>query len=205
MSKRNPAGLCRTCGKPFQRSRPRQAKCVECWAFNVYRCAQCREPYQREDGIKLCLSCIEKAAPPASESAEDWNRFLVMNGHSVSRGEFVGTDRIVYADIAPLAVHDCQLETITDGADIETALDNQQRLDWFLSADARAVARTFDLHHEQVQRLRAEFLDVDRAEVEAARKVLGYSELDWQKRKLGVALVKARAEWERARLVRLAL
>jgi len=197
LSKRNPVGLCRTCGKSFRRSRQRQAKCVECWAFNRYRCAQCRETFQREDGIKLCPACLTNAAPPASESAEDWNRFLVLNGHSVSRGEFVGTGRIVYADIAPLAVHDGPLETITDSADIEAAFDNERLLTWFLSAPSREVALKLGIGHEAVQRLRASYLDCDRAEVETARKVLGYSEAEWQRRKLGIGLIESRAAIER--------
>ena len=164
----------------------------------MYRCAQCHEPYQRADGVKLCPACLASVAPPTTESAEEWNRFLVMLGHSESRGAFLGTDRVVYADIAPLAVHDNPLEaTIPDSADIEAALDNEKLLTWFLSAPSREVAFKLGIGHEAVQRLRASYLDCDRAEVETARKVLGYSEVEWQRRKLGIGLIESRAAIER--------
>ena len=199
--KRNPVGLCRTCGKSFQRSRPRQAKCVECWAFNMYRCAKCSTPYAREDGVKLCATCLRKLAPPVTESAADWNSFLHQTGNGVSRGVMIGPDRLAYEHEVlpdgPLSGHESPLERIPDGGDIEAALDNEKLLAWFLSAPAREVALKLGIGHEAVQRLRASYLDCDRAEVETARKVLGYSEAEWQRRKLGIGLIESRAAIER--------
>lgn len=168
--------------------------------FNVFKCARCLALFQREDGIKLCGPCLQSIVPPATESAEAWNGFLAMSGESVSRGKFIGTKGIVYAPISPLNVQGDSLESIPDSFDLEAAVENQQLLDFFLAGSAREVGRAFGLHPEAVQRLRSEYFGIDREEIETARKLLGYSKSDWQHRKLGISLVKARADSERKRM-----
>lgn len=204
MSKRNPVGECRTCGKSFRRSRPRQAKCVQCWAFNLFRCARCGELYQRVDAVKLCVACLRSITPPASERAEDWNRFLSLTGQPISRGSNIGAERIAYEHELtpenPQSGHDSPLEQIADGTDIEAALDNKKLLTWFLSAPAREVGRTLGLHHEAVARLRSEYFDIPRDELRTAMAVLGFPEAQWRRQRLGVAIIRARTEWERVRL-----
>jgi hypothetical protein len=123
-----------------------------------------------------------------------------MTGQPVSRGQFIGTQAIVYAPISPLSGQGDPLESIPDSFDLEAAVENQQLLDFFLSGSTREVARAFGLHPEAVQRLRSEYFGIDREEIETARKLLGYSESDWQHRKLGISLVKARADAERKRM-----
>lgn len=82
----------------------------------------------------------------------------------------------------------------------ERQICDGELVDWFLSDSCHAVARTLGLKAEQVQRLRSEIMGIDRAEVEAARIELGYTERDWQAKRLAVGLIRERAETMRQNL-----
>ncbi|MGA8367361.1 MAG: hypothetical protein WB716_08600 [Candidatus Acidiferrales bacterium] len=71
---------------------------------------------------------------------------------------------------------------------------DEELLRWFLSESAYTVGKTLGLPVWKVQALRSTYLEVDRSEVEQARIVLGYTMDGWQRRKLGLAIEKARTE-----------
>jgi hypothetical protein len=87
------------------------------------------------------------------------------------------------------------LECIADGrANPEDALIGDELLRWFMSASAYEVGKKLGIRYESVQILRAEYLDVPRDEVQVALHVLGFPAHEWKKRKLGVGLVRAKAD-----------
>lgn len=195
---------CMTCGRQFSRRFARQRKCGACRYSNIYRCARCSSPYERCDDIRVCPNCLKNLRPPTGEDAREWDRHLALTGNATSRGASVGPATIVYEhELPPPEGEDSPspLESIADErANPEEKLIGEELLRWFLSGTASEVANLLGLKREQVQRLRAEFLGVDRAEIESARQVLGYTEAQWQQRKLGLALVKARADGMREKL-----
>jgi hypothetical protein len=180
---------CQTCGGAFKRKWARQRKCGACRYSNTYRCAMCDQVYERQDDVKVCAACLQNLKPPETEDLGAWDHHLSIIGHSTTRGADIGPKRILLATERP------QIAAIeAEHANPEEEMIGDELLQFFLSSSAYSVANQLGLKREQVQRLRAEFLRVDRAEVETARQVLGYSTAEWQERKLGLSLVKARAE-----------
>jgi hypothetical protein len=139
--------------------------------------------------MKVCAVCLQNLKPPETENVRAWNKHLAILGHSTTRGAEIGPERILLATEWP------QIAAMEAAhANPEDEMIGAELLHWFLAGSSYGVAQQLGLRREAVQRLRAEFLRVDRAEVEAARTVLNYSEKDWQERKLGIALVRAQAD-----------
>lgn len=111
-------GKCNTCGREFQRSRPRQQKCDACFDGNRFICGGrgtgsiftrrtreqvrklgCSKPFTRQNGELLCPSCIVRlgAVPP-----DEKNYHAYLNAHglfearhiSMGHGQHVGDSRI---------------------------------------------------------------------------------------------------------------
>jgi hypothetical protein len=165
----------------------------------------CGAAYERCDDVRVCESCLKALKPPIdSADIRDWDDHLALIGNGTSRGACVGESKIAYENELPTPRQSSGddanddppgfLEAIVDGRpNPETAMLDGELLDWFLRGSSYGVAQRLGLTRDAVQQLRSEFLRVDRAEVEAARITLGYSAEDWQRRKLGLALVKAKA------------
>lgn len=195
---------CRTCGGPFKRTFARQQKCGSCRYSNVYNCAMCGNAYERCDDVRVCDSCLKALRPPVdSADIQDWDRHLALIGNGTSRGAAVGDSKIAYAHEFPTqaATDDSPdripsvFECIADGRpSAEDALIGDELLAWFLSASAYEVGKKLGIRYESVQSLRAEYLDVPRDEVQVALQVLGFPAHEWKKKKLGVALVRAKAD-----------
>jgi hypothetical protein len=196
---------CRTCGESFKRTFARQRKCGACRYANVYNCAVCGKTYERCDDVKVCDCCLEELKPPTgSVDVQAWDNHLALIGNGTSRGACVGESKIAYESELPTPSSGDEagegasgglLESIADRrATPEAELIGDELLQWFLSASAYEVGKKFGLPRTSVQRLRSEYMGVDRAEVEIARQVLGFRESEWQARKLGIALVRARAD-----------
>ena len=179
---------CRTCGRAFKRTFARQQKCAACRYSNSYRCAMCGAVYERQDDVKVCAACLQNLKPPETEDVGAWDHHLSILGHSTTRGAEIGPERILLATEWPqLAANEAK------HSNPEDEMIGAELLHWFLSGSSYGVGQQLGLTRDAVQELRSEFLRVDRAEVEAARITLGYSTQDWQRRKLGLALVKAKA------------
>jgi hypothetical protein len=188
MTTRAKDAKCGTCGEAFKRKWARQRKCGACRYSNTYRCAMCDQVYERQDDVKVCAACLQNLKPPETEDVGEWDHHLSIIGHSTTRGADIGPARILLATEWP------QIAAIEAAhANPEDEMIGAELLHWFLSGSSYGVAQQLGLTREAVQELRSEFLRVDRAEVEAARIALGYSAEDWQRRKLGLALVKAKA------------
>jgi hypothetical protein len=111
-------GTCNTCGAQFERTRPRQQKCNDCFYGNRYVCGGrgngsiftrsqrdqlrklgCGKPFIRRSGELLCGDCISlmDAVPP---TAENYKTYLNAHGlyeavhMSIGRGQHVGDSRL---------------------------------------------------------------------------------------------------------------
>jgi len=188
---------CKVCLKDFTRDRPRQLKCQPCVDRGVFCCAQCEGPFIREDGNKLCADCLARLAPPTGENVAEWGKYLELSGHSESRGLYIGQGRVVY-ESAEQAQDRAELDgRIEMGNEIDQRLiaySNEELLGWFLGESANAVGNTLGLHAVTVQRLRASYFDIDTAQVEAARRALGFTDEAWRRRRLGLALERMRGD-----------
>lgn len=203
MTTRAKDAKCRTCGGSFKRTFARQQKCGACRYSNVYKCAVCDQAYERCDDVRVCGPCLEKITPPTSSNQAEWDSHLALIGNGTSRGGCVGDSKIAYEhELASPAAGDGSpdsissvFECIADGrANAEDALIGDELLRWFMSASAYEVGKKLGIRFESVQSLRAEYLDVPRDEVQVALQVLGFPAREWKKKKLGMALVRAKAD-----------
>lgn len=194
---------CRTCGSSFKRTFARQQKCGACRYSNVFNCVMCNTAYERCDDVRVCENCLKALKPPAeSADVRAWDHHLALIGNGTSRGACVGDSKIAYEHECPTqaATDDSSdmpniFECIADGRpNAEDALIGDELLAWFLSASAYEVGKKLGIRYESVQTLRAEYLDVPRDEVQVALQVLGFPAHEWKKKKLGVALVRAKAD-----------
>ena len=204
MTTRAKDAKCRTCGGSFKRTFARQQKCGACRYSNVYKCAMCDQAYERCDDVRVCESCLKALKPPV-ESADicDWDHHLALIGNGTSRGACVGDGKIAYEHELPTPAASVDspdripsvFESIADErANAEDALIGDELLRWFMSASVYEIGKKLGIRFESVQSLRAEYLDVPRDEVQVALQVLGFPAREWKKRKLGVGLVRAKAD-----------
>lgn len=194
---------CTTCSGLFKRRWSRQRKCGRCRYANVYKCATCREPYERGDDVRVCPSCLKRLSPPTSMDGREWDKYLSLIGNGTSRGASIGPTAIAYEHQLLLAENEASpLDNIPsqDQARHLIAYSDAELLDFFVSGSAHEVGRAFGLHHWQVQRIRGEIFGIEANEVEAAKAVLGWDAESWARHKLGAAIIRARAEVMREEL-----
>lgn len=163
----------------------------------------CGAAYERCDDVRVSESCLKALKPPAeSADVRDWDHHLPLIGNGTSRGACVGDTKIAYEHELPTlgATDDSPdmpsvFECIADRRpSAEDALIGDELLRWFMSASVYEVAKKLGIRYDSVQSLRAEYLDVPRDEVQVALQVLGFPAHEWKKSKLGVALVRAKAD-----------
>jgi hypothetical protein len=155
-------------------------------------------------GAKLCPECLAAIMPGVDcVDMEPWEIYLNCAGLDMARAQFTG-QRVYENELWPAenSDGDTKVRKVEElpGAGVEMtmprllAASDEDVLDWFVNEKIYLVSRITKLPIAKIQRLRSEYLDYAPPDLELARQTLGYSNDSWRRRKLGLAIERARAE-----------